>query len=265
MVTSRWIRMIRVARSYPRWVWNNWPTHFVGVVFCFVPMTVIVIYDIFKYGSGYDSMPYYRKYYHVVRPDDPIALEWRPPEDVYKDSLFLQTSNGYSFLEYIQNDVRNGTRWIYVEFFECPSILKINVNTIRAALARWINEECATAIQCNLVSAVEVKNVLVGTIFCGTPNNFITFLVLRNATTYAFLQANHLDLNIVGKVIQSREHLLSALLHSDLKLVTIRVFNEETSGSSSLCGHLCCAIRSVVGRKSISPSHSLLALQLLRN
>ncbi|EJW88690.1 hypothetical protein WUBG_00400 [Wuchereria bancrofti] len=59
--------------------------------------------------------------------------------------------------QYIQNDVRNGTRWIYVEFFECPSILKINVNTIRAALARWINEECATAIQCNLVSAVEVK------------------------------------------------------------------------------------------------------------
>lgn len=52
--------------------------------------------------------------------------------------------------QYIQNDVRNGTRWIYVEFFECPSVLKINVNTIRAALARWINEECATAIQCNL-------------------------------------------------------------------------------------------------------------------
>lgn len=25
-------------------------------------------------------MPYYRKYYHVVRPDDPIAVEWRPPE-----------------------------------------------------------------------------------------------------------------------------------------------------------------------------------------
>ncbi|VDM21920.1 unnamed protein product [Wuchereria bancrofti] len=242
-------------------------------------MTVIVIYDIFKYGSGYDSMPYYRKYYHVVRPDDPIALEWRPPEDVYKDSLFLQTSNGYSFLE-----VTEILAWINFFFLGCPSILKINVNTIRAALARWINEECATAIQCNLVSAVEVKNVLVGTIFCGTPNNFITFLVLRNATTYAFLQANHLDLNIVGKVIQSREHLLSALLHSDLKLVTIRVFNEETSGSSSLCGHLCCAIvilsfivfvitffticfmqRSVVGRKSISPSHSLLALQLLRN
>nr|CRZ24776.1 Bm5025 [Brugia malayi] len=262
MVTSRWIRMIRVARSYPRWLWNNWPTHFVGVVFCFVPMTVIVIYDIFKYGSGYNSMPYYRKYYHVVRPDDPIVLEWRPPEDVYKGSHFLHISNAeYSFLDvteilawvnilffwlyiicittratqYIQNDVRNGTRWIYVEFFECPSVLKINVNTIRAALARWINEECATAIQCNLVSAVEVKNVLVGTIFCGTPNNFITFLVLRNATTYAFLQANHLDLNIVGKVIQSREHLLSALLHSDLKLVTTRVFNEETSGASRSC------------------------------
>ncbi|VDO38216.1 unnamed protein product [Brugia timori] len=365
MVTSRWIRMIRVARSYPRWLWNNWPTHFVGVVFCFVPMTVIVIYDIFKYGSGYNSMPYYRKYYHVVRPDDPIVLEWRPPEvgfgiltnwfqtrfwiDVYKGSHFLHISNAeYSFLdvteilawvnilflllvvynlyhnkshsglfcqelkfeqlalkfcmfllddiqqsmensiliffEYIQNDVRNGTRWIYVEFFECPSVLKINVNTIRAALARWINEECATAIQCNLVSAVEVKNVLVGTIFCGTPNNFITFLVLRNATTYAFLQANHLDLNIVGKVIQSREHLLSALLHSDLKLVTTRVFNEETSGASSLCGHLCCAIvilsfivfvitfftiyfkqRNIMERKSVSSSHSLLALQLLRN
>ncbi|KAL3990530.1 hypothetical protein ACH3XW_32160 [Acanthocheilonema viteae] len=81
MVVSRWVRIARVARSYPRWVWNNWPLHFVGVVFCFVPMTVIVMYDIWKYGAGYDSMPYYRKYYHVVRPDDPIAVKWRPPED----------------------------------------------------------------------------------------------------------------------------------------------------------------------------------------
>ncbi|VDK72093.1 unnamed protein product [Litomosoides sigmodontis] len=81
MVASRWVRMARVARSYPRWAWNNWPVHFVGVVFCFIPMTVIVIYDIYKYGVGYDSMPYYRNYYHVVRPDDPIAVKWRPPED----------------------------------------------------------------------------------------------------------------------------------------------------------------------------------------
>uniref|UniRef100_A0A1I7VPD9 Secreted protein n=1 Tax=Loa loa TaxID=7209 RepID=A0A1I7VPD9_LOALO len=129
--------------------------------------------------------------------------------------------------QYFPNGARNGTRWLYVEFFDCPSILKINANTIRAALARWINEECATAIQCNLDNALEMENVLVGTIFCGTPSNFITFLVLRNATAHASLQANHLDLNIVGKVIQSREHLLSVLLHSDLKLVTIRMFDVE--------------------------------------
>lgn len=95
------------------------------------------------------------------------------------------------FFEYIQNEGINGTRWIYIEFFECPSILKIDVNTIRAALARWINEECATAIQCNLDSAVEVENVVVGTISCDRLNNFITVLVLRNATVHASLQGYH--------------------------------------------------------------------------
>lgn len=66
------------------------------------------------------------------------------------------------------------------------------MDAIRVALARWINEECATAIQCNLDNTVEVKNVLVGTLFCGTPNNFITFLVMRNATGHASLQGYHL-------------------------------------------------------------------------
>ncbi|KAL3990496.1 putative integral membrane protein [Acanthocheilonema viteae] len=192
--------------------------------------------------------------------------------------------------QYIQNDTRNGTRWIYVEFFDCPSILKINLNKIRAALASWINEECATAIQCNLNGTMKLKNVLIGTIFCGIPNNFITFLVLRNATAHPFLQANHLDLNIVGKVIQSREHLLSVLLHSDLKLVTVRVLNDEEkeegniiSDTTNLCGPLCCMTvilsiifvvtffiiyfiqRNSMERKCLSPSHSLLILQPLQN
>lgn len=96
------------------------------------------------------------------------------------------------FFEHIQNDVKNGTPWIYVEFFDCPSVLEINVNKIRAALARWINEECATAILCNLNSTIELKNVLVGTIFCGVPNNFITFLVLRNSSIHPSLQGYHL-------------------------------------------------------------------------
>ncbi|VDK87191.1 unnamed protein product [Litomosoides sigmodontis] len=196
----------------------------------------------------------------------------------------------------MRNDARNETRWIYVEFFDCLSVHEINVNKIREALARWINEECATAIQCNLNSTIESKNVLVGTVFCGTPNNFITFLVLRNATTHPSLQANHLDLNIVGKVIQSREHLLSVLLHSDLKLVTIRVFNEEeeeeeeeeernftNDTATSSCGHLCWTVvilsiafvttvfiicfiqRNSMDRKSVSSSYSLLVLQSLHN
>ncbi|VDN38693.1 unnamed protein product [Gongylonema pulchrum] len=83
MVKSRWIRMARVARAYPRWLWNNWPAHFVGVVFCFIPMTTIVLYKIYKYGNGYDYMPYYRKYYDVVRAEDPIVLDWRPPEVLF--------------------------------------------------------------------------------------------------------------------------------------------------------------------------------------
>ncbi|CAG9535515.1 unnamed protein product [Cercopithifilaria johnstoni] len=197
-------------------------------------------------------------------------------------SWLYVTNAATTATQYIQNDARNGTRWIYVEFFDCSSILKINVNKIRAALARWINEECATAIQCNLNSTMELKNILVGSIFCGTPNNFITFLVLRNATVHPSLKVNHLDLNIVGKVIQSREHLLSVLLHSDLKLVTTRIFNEEEEGNIT-CGNLCCTIiilssifiitffiiyfiqRNSMKRKYLSPAHSLLVLQPLQN
>uniref|UniRef100_A0A915PJW2 Uncharacterized protein n=1 Tax=Setaria digitata TaxID=48799 RepID=A0A915PJW2_9BILA len=195
-------------------------------------------------------------------------------------------------IQHIENDIKNGTKWIYVEFFDCRSVVEINVSAVRTALARWINEECATAIQCNLNSTIEMKNVLVGTIFCGTPTNFITFLVLKNATCITSLQelsANHLDLNIVGKVIQSREHLLSMLLHSDLKLVTIRIFNEDeehniTTDNNSLYSRLYCAIivflltaslvtlfitffiqRSAMEHKFLSPSHSILILQSLRN
>ncbi|KAM3727373.1 UPF0234 protein [Dirofilaria immitis] len=190
-----------------------------------------------------------------------------------------------------QKLLRNGTKWIYIEFFDCPSIVKISVNTIRTALARWINEECATAIQCNLDNEIKMENVLVGTIFCDTSINFITIIVLRNATDDISLQANHLDLNIVGKVIQSREHLLSILLHSDLKLVTIRMFNEEmkrnisiTSDNRNLCSHLYCTIivlsfilfvitfsivyfiqRNFMKHKFITTSHSLLSLQPLRD
>ncbi|VDK87605.1 unnamed protein product [Onchocerca ochengi] len=112
--------------------------------------------------------------------------------DCFASDKLAQECAATKTTQYIQNDAKNGTRWIYVEFFDCPSIHKINVNTIRAALARWINEECATAIQCNLDNEVEVKNVLIGTIFCGKPNNFITFLVLRNATGDASLQGYYL-------------------------------------------------------------------------
>lgn len=39
-----------------------------------------VIYTIFRILKSYLAKPYYRQYYEVVRPDDPMALKWRLPE-----------------------------------------------------------------------------------------------------------------------------------------------------------------------------------------
>lgn len=37
-------------------------------------------------------MPYYRNFYHVVRPDDPIAVQWRPPEVSFEILLVLNNN-----------------------------------------------------------------------------------------------------------------------------------------------------------------------------
>lgn len=84
----------------------------------------------------------------------------------------------------------SGTKWMYVEFSDCYSVQGINVSAIQAALARWINEECAAALECNLDGKLAPLNVLVGDVFCGTPANFITLVVLKNATDAAFLEGH---------------------------------------------------------------------------
>ncbi|VDN06982.1 unnamed protein product [Thelazia callipaeda] len=281
MVVPRWVRVWRVARAYPRYLWNNYTVHFYYIV---------IILLLFQ------DMPYYRNYYHVVRPDDPIAVEWRPPERRLK--LIEQTVGQPHIgkITQIKSDPTNGIKWIYVEFFDCPSIREINISAIREALARWINEECVAALKCDLNGKIDANNILIGTVSCGANQNFITIRVLKNTTNITFREEQglskyylDLDLNIIGKVIESREHLLSILLHSDLRLVTVQVIKESaeirsTNAVDKLCYNFYCFIiifsfiafivvlffifavnKNVEEHTSVSPSHSLLLLQVMRN
>uniref|UniRef100_A0A915ATR5 Uncharacterized protein n=2 Tax=Parascaris univalens TaxID=6257 RepID=A0A915ATR5_PARUN len=80
MVASRMTRIGRYLRALPRELWNLYPEQ-VALFSTFGVVTVIVaVYKIRKYGTE-GVQPYYRGHYEVVRPNDPIALNWRPPED----------------------------------------------------------------------------------------------------------------------------------------------------------------------------------------
>uniref|UniRef100_A0A914EGD5 Uncharacterized protein n=1 Tax=Acrobeloides nanus TaxID=290746 RepID=A0A914EGD5_9BILA len=72
----------RFAKAYTQYLWNKytlqvWVYSTYGVI-----GLAAMCYHLGKDGIFQEHrMPYYRRYYEVVRPNDPIALNRRPPED----------------------------------------------------------------------------------------------------------------------------------------------------------------------------------------
>ncbi|KJH51123.1 hypothetical protein DICVIV_02682 [Dictyocaulus viviparus] len=76
-------RIIRFWKALPHYLLKNYPEQ--TIVFSTFGLAGIVITALKfpRYGDNIfgTAKPYYRGYYDVVRPDDPIAINWRKPED----------------------------------------------------------------------------------------------------------------------------------------------------------------------------------------
>ncbi|TKR79802.1 hypothetical protein L596_013969 [Steinernema carpocapsae] len=95
MVSMRTMRALRNLKALPHKLWNLYPEQ----VFFFstfgVAATIIAAYKINKYGL-YGIQPYYRGRYDITRPDDPIALNWRVPEEYPAHYLSNRENVDYS-------------------------------------------------------------------------------------------------------------------------------------------------------------------------
>uniref|UniRef100_A0A0M3HSX1 Transmembrane protein n=1 Tax=Ascaris lumbricoides TaxID=6252 RepID=A0A0M3HSX1_ASCLU len=114
--------------------------------------------------------------------------------------------------------------WLVVELSSCPSA---NASAIQVSVARWMNEECATAIKCCLKATLQQSNVIVGEQYCSQRENFINLLAVKERD-FPPGKGNTISSQLLGAVIRSREHLLSTLLHSDLKSITVRRLPSES-------------------------------------
>uniref|UniRef100_A0A915ATR9 Uncharacterized protein n=1 Tax=Parascaris univalens TaxID=6257 RepID=A0A915ATR9_PARUN len=114
--------------------------------------------------------------------------------------------------------------WLVIELSNCPSA---DASAIQVNVARWMNEECATAIKCCLNATLQQNNVIVGEQYCSQQENFINLLAVKEGD-FPPGKGNTINSQLLGAVIHSREHLLSTLLHSDLKSITVRRFSSES-------------------------------------
>ncbi|CAI4226764.1 unnamed protein product [Auanema sp. JU1783] len=108
--------------------------------------------------------------------------------------------------------------WLSISISECPP--QFNETTFRRKISAWINEECNSALTCNLNHLLTENEILIGEYSCQTELKEIRILALRNASN-PIEHNNVIPSNLIGQVIQSREHLLSFLLHADLQAVTL--------------------------------------------
>ncbi|VDM78765.1 unnamed protein product [Strongylus vulgaris] len=77
---SRTTRFIRFWKALPHMLIKEYPEQTIMYSTFGLAGVIIAIYKLSKYGTE-GGKPYYRGYYDVVRPNDPIALSWRKPED----------------------------------------------------------------------------------------------------------------------------------------------------------------------------------------
>ncbi|WKY02775.1 hypothetical protein Q1695_016221 [Nippostrongylus brasiliensis] len=108
--------------------------------------------------------------------------------------------------------------WITVSLVECP--LRFNDSTLRKRIASWINEECSASISCGLKQQMDERQIVVGHFGCEPDRNELRLAAILNSTL-PLRQDNVLSAHLFGQVIQSREHLLSFLLHSEILAATV--------------------------------------------
>ncbi|RCN40094.1 hypothetical protein ANCCAN_13976 [Ancylostoma caninum] len=101
---------------------------------------------------------------------------------------------------------------------ECP--LRFNDTTIRKRIANWINEECGASLNCGLKEQLDKDHVVIGHFECEEEKNELRLVALLNGSQ-GLTQDNVLPAHLLGLVLQSREHLLSFLLHSEILAATV--------------------------------------------
>ncbi|KHN77174.1 hypothetical protein Tcan_03610 [Toxocara canis] len=69
--------------------------------------------------------------------------------------------------------------WVVLEFSRCLPREALNTSAIQANMARWMNEECATAIKCCLKAPLQQHNIIVGEQRCSQQEKFITLLAVK--------------------------------------------------------------------------------------
>ncbi|KAE9420508.1 hypothetical protein Angca_003051, partial [Angiostrongylus cantonensis] len=77
----RTTRIIRYWKALPHRMLKEYPEQTIMYSSVGLAGLVIGIYKLHKYGIFNIDRPYYRGYYDVVRPNDPIAINWRKPEE----------------------------------------------------------------------------------------------------------------------------------------------------------------------------------------
>ncbi|VDM38726.1 unnamed protein product [Toxocara canis] len=122
--------------------------------------------------------------------------------------------------------------WVVLEFSRCLPREALNTSAIQANMARWMNEECATAIKCCLKAPLQQHNIIVGEQRCSQQEKFITLLAVKEYQLPPRI-GNVISARLLGAVIRSREHLLSILVQSDLKSISVRRLHLESSAISN--------------------------------
>ncbi|KAK6745057.1 hypothetical protein RB195_011642 [Necator americanus] len=120
---------------------------------------------------------------------------------------------------------------------ECP--LRFNDTTLRKRIANWINEECGASLNCGLKGQLSKDQVIIGHFECETDKNELRLVALLNESQ-GLRPENVLPAHLLGLVLQSREHLLSFLLHSEILAATVHrrlkgtPFSETVTSSTAL-------------------------------
>uniref|UniRef100_A0A1I7ZDW4 NADH dehydrogenase [ubiquinone] 1 alpha subcomplex subunit 4 n=1 Tax=Steinernema glaseri TaxID=37863 RepID=A0A1I7ZDW4_9BILA len=95
MVSLRTARMLRRLKGLPRELWNLYPEQVALYSTFGVAAAIIAAYKVNKYGTE-GIQPYYRGRYDIVRTDNPVALNWRVPEEYPAPYLSNRDNVDYS-------------------------------------------------------------------------------------------------------------------------------------------------------------------------